>query len=492
MIKVELLNQTFLRVFADDSISQELSDYFTFDVPGARFTPKFRAKMWDGKIRLFNLMRKTLYTGLLNHLERFAKDNDYEMSYGNGVKIGNSLEREEVVSFVDGLNLHGHGEKIVVRDYQYDAIYTGLYNRRVVLLSPTASGKSAIIYSILRYHLQHNRKCLIVVPTTSLVEQMYSDFIDYSSHNGWDVSEYCHRLYSGMDKNFGKSVLISTWQSLVKKTPAWFNQFNVVFGDEAHLFKAQSLTGIMENMPNIQYRIGTTGTIDGKFVHKLVLEGVFGPVYDVTTTKKLMTAKHITNLKIKCLVLRYDAELSKLLKKTTYQDEIDFVTAYQKRNMFIANLAIACEGNTLVLFQLVEKHGKPLMDLILNKAADKRKVFFVYGKTKVDVRESVRELTAMETNAIIVASYGVMSTGVNLPSIENIIFASPSKSKIRNLQSIGRGLRLSPNKDHCNLFDIADNLTYKRRVNFGMKHLEARCKIYAEEDFDFKIINIPI
>jgi len=215
-------------------------------------------------------------------------------------------------------------------------------------------------------------------------------------------------------------VVISTWQSIYKQSPQWFNQFNVIFGDEAHLYKAKSLTSIMDKMVNVRYRIGTTGTIDSKLVHKLVLEGIFGPVYKVISTKELMDNSHISNLKIKCLVLNYPDDIRKALKKAIYFDEIEYIVTNQARNKFIANLTLACEGNTLVLFQYVEKHGKVLYEMIKRRVENTRQVFFIHGGTDTLIRESARYLTANETNAIIIASYGTTSTGVNIPSIENI------------------------------------------------------------------------
>lgn len=288
------------------------------------------------------------------------------------------------------------------------------------------------------------------------------------------------------------SVVVTTWQSIYKQPKAWFDQFDVCFGDEAHQFKAKSLSTVMEKMTDIAYRIGTTGTLDNSKVNKLVLEGMFGPVYKVISTKELMEQGSVANLKIKCLVLKYDETTRKIQNKNSYQNEMDFLVTHEKRNRFIRNLAISCEGNTLVLFQYVEKHGKILYDMIKAKVHEDRKVFFIYGGTDVEAREEARKLAEKETDALILASFGVFSTGVNIPSIQNVIFASPSKSKIRNLQSIGRGLRLKDGKTHCNLFDIADDLHWKSWKNHTLRHLQERVKTYAEEKFSFKIIEVDL
>ena len=492
MIKIEKLDEVYVRVFSDSSIEQELADFFTYEYPGARFTPQFKARLWDGKVRLYDQVRKSLYTGLISYVLEFAKRNEYEVQLSPELRIQNNYDYDEVGRWIADLNPQSRNEAIEVRDYQLDAIFKAITDERVLLLSPTASGKSLIIYSTLRWHLADNRKCIIIVPTTSLVEQLYADFEDYSTANGWRVKDHVQKLYSGFSKEFTKDVLITTWQSIYLQPKTWFRQFDVIFGDEAHQFKAKSLTTVMEKMDNIRYRIGTTGTLDNKKVHRLVLEGVFGPVHRVTTTKALMDSGRLANLNITCLVMKYPEEIRKAKKNATYQDEMDFIVTNERRNKFIRNLAVKSEGNTLVLFQFVEKHGKILHDLIKDKVHENRKVFFVYGGTETSDREAIRHICEGEEDAIIIASFGTFSTGINIPSIENVIFASPSKSKIRNLQSIGRGLRLKNGKTSCNLYDIADDLHWKSWKNHTLNHAAERYKTYAEEEFKLKIVEVDL
>jgi len=491
-VSIEKLDEVYVRVFSDPSIEQELSDFFTYEYPGARFTPQFRARLWDGKVRLYDQVRKTLYLGLITYVEEFCVRNGYEVEYKNVVSVEHDLSHEDIEDYARSLQPMGRGKPIEIRDYQVEAVRSALNKERTLLLSPTASGKSFIIYTTMRKHLDEHRKCIIIVPTTSLVEQLYTDFQDYSSANGWDTSLHCQKLYSGFTKDFTKDVLITTWQSVYLQPKAWFKQFNVIFGDEAHQFKAKSLTTVMEKMDNIRYRIGTTGTLDNKKVHRLVLEGMFGPVHKVTTTRALMDSGRLSNLNITCVILKYSEEIRKAQKNMTYQDEMDFIVSNEARNKFIRNLAVKSEGNTLVLFQYVEKHGKVLYEAIKNKAHDKRKIFFVYGGTETSDRESIRHITEGESDAIIIASFGTFSTGINIPSIENVIFASPSKSKIRNLQSIGRGLRLKEGKTHCNLYDIADDLHWKSWKNHTLNHAAERYKTYAEEQFEIKLVEVDL
>jgi superfamily II DNA or RNA helicase len=495
-LTIEKLNEVNIRVFGDASCEQELEAFFTYEVPGARFTPKFKARLWDGKVRLYSLIRKTLYAGLYQYVLEFAQRHSYELEFKATDEYPKPLDlhnysTEEVNNYITSLNLYGRGKPIEARDYQIEAVKTALNLNRTVLLSPTASGKSFMIYCLMRWHLEEDRKTIIVVPTTSLVEQMYSDFEDYSSHNEWSVKANCQKLYSGFTRDITTNVLITTWQSIYQQPKQWFEQFDVIVGDEAHQFKATSLISIMEKMQHVKYRIGTTGTIDNKKLNQLTLEGLFGPVHRVTTTKELMDSGKVVNIDINCILLQYKEEIRKACKEHTYQDEMQFLIANESRNKFIRNLALNCKGNTLVLFQFVEKHGAVLYDMIRTKAPDKN-VYFVHGGVETLDREDIRKNTELSDNTIIVASYATFSTGINIPSIENIIFASPTKSKIRNLQSIGRGLRLKDGKTHLKLYDVADNLQYKSRKNHTLSHFVERVKIYSEEKFDYKVHEVQI
>ena len=271
----------------------------------------------------------------------------------------------------------------------------------------------------------------------------------------------------------------------------YFDNFDAVFGDECHLFKAKSLTSIMSKLTSCPFRIGTTGTLDGSDTHKLVIEGLFGRVIKITSTKALMDKNLLSKLEIDCLILKYDEKIRSSIKRLKYQDEIDWLVYNGKRNRFIVDLSERLKGNSLVLFQYVEKHGKELYRMMKETCKD-RIVFFVHGGTDVEMRENIRHITEKENNAIIVASYGTFSTGISIRNLHNIVFASPSKSRIRVLQSIGRQLRKSENKDVAKLYDIADDLHWKGYKNHTLKHFEERIKIYESEKFNYKSIIINI
>ena len=444
--------------------------------------------MWDGKIRLFNIQTGQLYLGLLPYLKEWAEKHSYKIQTDIvDAKPLTGLDIKSIKEFFDSLNLHCKNKKIIPRDYQIASFLHCVKSDRALLLSPTSSGKSLVIYSLIRWYQQFldNDKMLIVVPTTNLVTQMYGDFGDYSSHDkNWNVEKYCHKIYSGKEKNTKEQIYISTWQSLYKLPKEYFEQFSVIVGDEAHLATADSLKGILEKSTFCRYKFGTTGTLTDCKTHKLVLEGLFGKTYTAITSKELMDDKHISKLNIQCLQLEYPEEERETLKKATYQEEIDFIVSHEKRNNFICNLALTQKGNTLILFNYVEKHGKVLMKMLMDKVS-KRQIFFIAGETDVEQREAIRRATEEEKNAIIVASSGVLSTGVNIKNLQYLIFAHPYKAKIRNLQSIGRVLRLDDKNNKAVLYDIIDDLHWKRRNNYGLKHWKERLDIYLKEKFDY-------
>ena len=472
----------------EPSTAAELNDFFTFEVPGFKYMPAYKNKMWDGKIRLYNIVTGEIYMGLLPYIEEYLQNNGEHYELAEGIRGERDIAPSVVQGFVRGLRPTLNGRRIKVRDYQIDAIAHAIAADRSLLISPTASGKSLIIYCLVRYYQMMELKTLILVPTTSLVEQMYKDFEDY----GWSSGTYCQKIYQGYDRKVEKDVVISTWQSIHRMPRAYFRQFGAVFGDEAHLFKAKSLTGIMTKLDTCKYRFGLTGTLDGTQTHRLVLEGLFGKAKYVITTKELIDNKTLSELKINCIVLKYPDEDIQITKDFDYHEELEYIVTKVERNNFLCELVGHCSGNTLTLFQFVEKHGEPLYKLIKDKYKD-RKVFFVYGGVDTDTREQIREIVENEENSIIVASYGTFSTGINIRNIDNIVFASPSKSKIRVLQSLGRGLRRGDKSKSLKVFDISDDLTSESsRVNFTLRHFQQRLNIYKEQNFNFKIDKVKL
>jgi len=476
-------NEVFLKINTEPHIEYELRDHFKFEVPNAKFMPQYRGRNWNGEIHLYDMRSKQIYVGLLDKIVNFCKQYGYSYKFEDNKFYGTPYEENDGISYEGVKDYMSSICSHSPRKYQIEGVFDALKHNRKLLISPTASGKSLMIYSLVRYYVDKGQKILLVVPTTSLVEQMYKDFLDY----GWDADSYCHRIYSGRDKSNEASVTITTWQSVYKLERSFFEEYNVIIGDEAHLFKSKSLIQIMTKLHHAKYRFGFTGTLDGTQTHKWVLEGLFGPSYRVTRTDELMQQGHLSQLDIQCLVLKH-------LPQTfgTYEDEIQYLISHEQRNNFIKNLALDLKGNSLVLFQRVESHGAVLYEKINKNKGENRKVFFIHGGVDAEERELVREITERENNAIIVASYGTFSTGINIKNLHNVIFASPSKSRVRNLQSIGRVLRKGKDKVKATLYDISDDCSTKSRKNYTLNHFIERIKIYNEEKFNYDIITIQL
>jgi superfamily II DNA or RNA helicase len=480
IVRIEKVNEVYLKVNAEAGVLMEMSGYFEFDVPGAKFSPAYRNKVWDGKIRLLNVMTRLLYAGLLPYVISFCSDRGYKCEISEDFKPVNTYGAESGYAISKLLKT-----KFELRDYQNEAFVEALNSERRLLLSPTGSGKSFIIYLLTQWHIAQGRRVVIIVPTTSLVHQMASDFVEYNNDKPMDI----HKIMAGAEKDIENKIVITTWQSIYKLKKTWFDSYDVVVGDECHLFKAKSLSSIMTKLEDCKYRYGFTGTLDGTQTHKLVLEGLFGPVKKVISTAELMHKEVLADLRIKGIVLEHTKEIRKLMAGKTYQEEMDFIVGFEPRNKFICNLAKSLKGNTLILFQYVDKHGKVLYPMLqkMNK-----EVYFVHGGVNASIREDIRKIVENSNDSIILASYGTFSTGINIRNLHNVLFASSGKSRIRNLQSIGRSLRLHESKEVATLYDLVDDLSRGKSKNFALKHFMERIDTYSKEGFSFKLYNVAL
>lgn len=492
IIKIEKINNVHMKLIADSGVLQELSEFFAFRPAGYQFAPKFKARMWDGYIRLVTPFKPFLYIGLLNHLKEFAETRECKLV------IDPELDSPEPVPDDYGYELAKEaGIKLELRDYQNDYIVNAIRHKRSLSLSPTSSGKSLMIYLIQQhYYDAFQHRTLIIVPTISLVHQMAGDFVDYGCN-----PDLIYKIQGGVDKATKSPIVISTWQSLMKQPKEWFDQFRVVIGDEAHLFTGKSLSDIMDKCTEAPYRFGFTGTIssDSK-THRMVLQGLFGEIKRFVSTKDLIDSGSVATFKIKALVLQHPKEVKSafktkiktLQKEKRFHAEKEFIINNEKRNIFIRNLVWSLKDqNNLILFELVEKHGKILEPLLRREG---RQLHFIYGNTPGEERERIRQLIENdpEKKHDILASYGVFSTGVNLRRLDNLILASGSKSEVRILQSIGRTLRKGNGSDDATLYDIADDISHGSYVNYTLDHFKKRIEIYSGEQFPFRIYNVNL
>lgn len=488
-IEVESIDEVRYYIKTDKGIKQELRDYFSFMVPGAQYMPLYKKRIWDGKIRLYDILSSTLPRGLKLYLQKFCEDRKYTINIKES-KSDLCITEDRLLQFYDTLNVSVKKQPVKMHPHQQQAVLHALNQHRSVLISPTGSGKSLIIYVLVRFLqsvLKQDRKILILVPTVGLVNQMDSDFFDYSKEDKtWSCKKYIHKISAGVEKETKQQIVVSTWQSIYKLPKSWFDQFDAVFFDECHQAKAESINFIGQKLSKAWFRIGTTGTLDQAQAHRLSIEGILGPAIQFIQTKNLMNKGLLAKLGIDCIMLKYKDEERQFIKKQRYIDELKWIVKNEKRNEFIKELALRTKGNTLILFNYVEDHGKPLAAL-LEAAGTNRKIYLIHGKTEAESREYIRRVIDRETDAILVASYGTTSTGINIVNLDNIIFASPTKSIIRLLQSIGRGLRVSAKKKTLKVYDIVDDLCWKSHKNHTYRHFEERMKIYKKEKFDYTV-----
>ena len=498
---IEYKDQSFASITTEPSIRRELKEHFTYEVPNSKWHPQVRAGLWDGRMSLYGA-KSEIYLGLVPRVEDFCKTHGYEIVVTKKMdEIFNdhSVSGAEFFEWTQGLNITSDGERIYPRDYQLALAYKALRYKRGIFKSATATGKSLAQYLICRHLMDVTKiegKILLLVPTTNLVEQMYTDFADYSAQDDtFFAYPSMSKIYYGKDKSYTKKIVVSTWQSLQKigKGPdafpaEWFEQFDAIIVDETHTAEAKEIKRILELCTNTRYRIGVSGTIKQDALSLATLEGLIGPLTVIQTTKQAMDAGHIAQLNLKGIVLDY-RHRKEIPDVSDYHDEIDFIVSDEARNNFIANLAVSLQGNTLIFFNLVDKHGRPLYERIKKLVDGSRNVYIVDGGVDVDDREVIRQIIERETNAIILVSYGTSQMGTNYKNVHNGIFAAFSKSMVRVLQSIGRGLRKTKTKSEFNLFDLADNIDGK---NASYRHLKERKEIYSEEGFEMKVIKVNL
>jgi len=550
-ITVQYVDEIRCRILTRKEILYSLKTEFSFFANGYKFHPLYKQGRWDGRISMID-GKGLFYNGLLKALLTHCKERGLSIKVED---IQKYMPTKIEDSVIDQLSSY---IKFPPYDYQQRSVKEALSKRKLLILSPTSSGKSLIAYMLYRYCVDNNLPLLITVPSVGLVTQLLSDFESYVSddHN---VAENVHTIYTGQEKITDKLCTISTWQSCTNMDKEWFSRYKFYICDEAHGSSAKEISAIIDNLNNCPHRIGMTGTLNGTNIHEIEMHARFGEIFKMVTTRELIDRGLVTDIDINCVRLIHDKiEIDRFhgFCKNDYQREIDYLLNSTERNDYIINLGLTLPNTTLMLFNRIEGHGMKLMEQLEEKALQyRKKVFYIAGSVKAKERERIRKqldgemplfhvitfndgstatidanaisqddlavyrdkslpldlldeqymfiqpgtnnrtvtnIELVEGSYILLASYGTMSTGISIKKLHNLIFCHPFKGKILNLQSIGRILRKSNDKNKVYLYDLIDDYRKGKKINHTYKHGTARMEIYESEEFNYELIEQKI
>lgn len=500
-LEIKKKNESYVSLISDSMVLKSIHEYFKFHPNNYQFMPAYKMQKWDGFVRLYDINKNLFPLGLLFKLLSFCKAQNIETEFKDFNVQPINLSLEWINDYSQNVLKLG----FPLRDYQAEGIQIGMREKHCILLSPTGTGKSLIIYSLVRLILKHfqQSKILIIVPTLSLVDQMVGDFNDYSKNTDLNFNDLTQKIFSGKDKEVKKQIVISTYQSLQHQDASYFKQFNALLVDECHVssLKENMVNKIISNCSNAIFKIGFSGTLQNSTFNLYSLYSSFGKVYQLTQTKKEIDRGNLSNVLIWQIPIRYPIEISKKFfeekkkweqetvfhenKQTLiYSKEVEYINSLPYKMDLIEKICMKQKMNTLILFRLNE-FGNNLFNKLRTNLKD-RKVFLVTGQTEKDVREYIRKVCEVNNNIVIVANYKIFSTGINIKNLHNVIFGESIKSKITTLQSIGRSLRLNENKEKAQIFDLIDVLTYNGELNIIANHSTERLQIYEKENFEVR------
>lgn len=478
----ELVDAVYVRVKADSGLFHWLSNKFTLRHPQWRVMQK-KYPGWKGDIKF---LRKDglLPIGLLRKACKYLDENGYNWYFDppKGILFNGSITEDNVFEFSKNI-LFDSG--IELRDYQLDALVSILKRKRGIIESGVGSGKSLLIYLISRYMLMNGLKTLIVVPNISLVNQLFNNFkYDYN----WDgCDDNCSVIYSGVESDLSRGVIISTWQSLYKKDFNFFKDFGCLIIDEAHGARADSLISVAKNCCNAMYRVGTTGTLPDNLFDLTRIEAYLGEVVFKLTAGDLVKRGVLSKFKINSVFVVNNQEALK-----SYQEEMNYIESLTSRNVVILDIIknnIYPDENVVLLFKKRE-HLKNMYETCINEFPD-RVVCEIHGDVEPMERERIRQQINHKGGHILCATYQTMSEGINIPRLNHIIMCSPYRAKIKVMQTLGRVLRKHENKEIAYLWDLVD-IFHKKNKSFSWKHYLIRKQYYSENEFELKEISFKI
>ena len=450
---------------------------FAVKVDNFWFMPAYKAGRWDGKIKFVQPDGK-FYVGIFKKVLHYVKDDNlYNIEIDPGF-----LNEEETGVFKERFleNISNLEYPFEPRSYQLRGALKSSFYKRGICEHVTSSGKSFTICLTIHHLLQDNpdHRVIILVPKIDLVEQFVENLEEYGIPTDL-VGKYC-----GYQKDEDAQIVVSTWQSVYKKK-AFLRNFNVLIVDECHGLKADEVRGVAEKAINADTRLGFTGTMPAPQCEYMLIQGVLGPVIDEVDYEELQKAKQIAQIKINIVQCNYNEQIILENEEEDFTSEKTRVETDVKRNKIICRIAkeYTDKGkNALILVKKLD-HIQDIKD-IMEKAGVN--YFVVTGETKVKDRNHARHEVEKSGGNVIIATTGVYSTGVSIKRLHCVLFASPGKSKIQTLQSVGRGLRLHDTKSHLHLYDVCENL------KFSKKHLKERLKYYKKAKFDYNIKEVSM
>lgn len=438
-----------------------VSKVLTYQVPGARFSQKYKLGWWDGKAHLWN--RGWTYTNLVDEvILDIIEANGYELDVD---------DRRKPVSIVpelvpNDLTLNRQdGSVVTLRDYQVEAANKAIQSGQGVLRLATGAGKSYICGALAKSFLEANGTVVVIVPSVDLVHQTANSFRDFGMNCG---------EFSGEKKDV-QEVTVSTWQSL-SNYPEVMGGVTCVIMDECHKIKGSELLKLMtEAAKDVPYRYGFTGTLPEDELGRAHLKSAVGELIFKKDAWELQEDGVLS----KCSITVLQTQEKASLMFDDYSSEARFLANDDNRLGWLASRIREMQGNTLVLVRNVAT-GKDLADLVGDRAV------FLSGSTKTTSRKEHYESVADEDDKILICTKGIASTGIDIPRIFNLVIFEPGKSFVETIQSIGRGLRRAEDKDHVDIYDICASTKYSKR------HLSSRKKFYKEAKYPFKMEKVDI
>jgi len=494
-IRATKIDESYFYIETDDGdLLYELDSAFSVHKDGYEFSPAYKAHRWDGKIHFFKALSHKFPIGLADELIKYCKRRNHSISFVGWERDPESwLSREQFESDVKQIMT---GAKYQPRDYQLDAAYAALVKKRGILECCTSSGKSLMIYLVMRTLMMEKglKRMLLIVPSIMLVTQMYKDFEDY----GWsDLDKWCELQDKDHVPTFEKTILITTWQSLMKQDVSFFMQQDAVVIDEAHQSKAEVLSGILKYCANATFKIGTTGTLPPSACDAYGVKSVLGNTLYKITSDELIQRGYLTKIVVANLFLQYPMDFILENQDRTYPEEVRLVEEYEPRMTILTKIlkSTPVNHNMLLLCNHVD-HVDQTIEYLREHQPD-RKIVKITGSVKAAEREFIRVNAEESDGMVIVATYGTMSTGVNIKKIHEIVLFANSKSKIKVLQSLGRGLRKHPEKAKVIIYDVVDDMRWKSKrgkvhSNYLYDHWLERSKYYIEQKFEQKSAMFPI